>query len=164
MIETTLLGSALAVQSATFQVVDSVDSEWRQRFFEALERGRHEGLDYEELRRILIAVRPLTAVGNIQYRVFKTADSYIVVGALSAALRKKLCAAIGVADKRIGDASWDPMTWSREYAKQLVATAEGGLSRKTIDAAMAFDQAAAGAPSSRRSWSMTSRCSRTTCR
>ena len=143
MIETTLLGSALAVQSATFQVVDSVDSEWRQRFFEALERGRHEGLDYEELRRILIAVRPLTAVGNIQYRVFKTADSYIVVGALSAALRKKLCAAIGVEDKRIGDASWDPVTpESREYARQLVLQAEAVFREKTTDEWLRlFDQA-----------------------
>jgi crotonobetainyl-CoA:carnitine CoA-transferase CaiB-like acyl-CoA transferase len=143
MIETTLLGSALAVQNATFQVVESVDTEWRERFFDALERGRQEGIDYEELRRILIAVRPLTALGNIQYRVFKTKDSYIVVGALSASLRKKLCAAIGVEDKRIGDLNWDPIApESREYAKQLVATAEAAFREKTTGQWLAlFDRA-----------------------
>jgi formyl-CoA transferase len=142
-IETTLLGSALAVQSATFQVVESVDLEWRERFFAELERGKLEGIDYEELKRILVAVRPLTALGNIQYRVFKTADSYIVVGALSVSLRKKLCDAIGVEDKRIGDPNWEPLTKeSRDYARALVAQAEAIFKEKTTDEWLAlFDEA-----------------------
>jgi crotonobetainyl-CoA:carnitine CoA-transferase CaiB-like acyl-CoA transferase len=142
-IETTLLGSALAVQSATFQVVESVDLEWRERFFAELERGKREGLDYEELKRILVAVRPLTALGNIQYRVFKTKDSYIVVGALSATLRRKLTAVIGVEDKRIGDPNWEPLTKeSRDYARGLVAQAEAIFKEKTTDEWLAlFDEA-----------------------
>jgi crotonobetainyl-CoA:carnitine CoA-transferase CaiB-like acyl-CoA transferase len=143
MIETTLLGSALAVTNQTFQVVESVDTEWRARFFETLERGKREGIDYEALRKILVSVRPLTAAGNIQYRVFKTKDSYIVVGALSAALRTKLCAAIGVEDKRIGDTNWDPsLPESKEYALALVAQAEAVFLEKTTDEWLAhFDKA-----------------------
>jgi crotonobetainyl-CoA:carnitine CoA-transferase CaiB-like acyl-CoA transferase len=143
MIETTLLGSALAVTNQTFQVVESVDLEWRAKFFEALERGKRDGINYEELRQILVGVRPLTAVGNIQYRVFKTKDSYIVVGALSAALRRKLCDAIGVEDKRIGDPEWNPrLPESKEYALNLVAQAEAIFKEKTTDEWLAiFDQA-----------------------
>jgi formyl-CoA transferase len=143
LIETTLLGSALAVTNQTFQVVESVDLEWRERFFAELERGKREGLDYEQLKRILVAVRPLTALGNIQYRVFKTKDSYIVVGALSATLRRKLTAAIGVEDKRIGDPNWEPLTKeSRDYARGLVAQAEAVLIEKTTAEWLAlFDEA-----------------------
>jgi crotonobetainyl-CoA:carnitine CoA-transferase CaiB-like acyl-CoA transferase len=142
-IETTLLGSALAVQNAHFQVVDSVDTEWRQRFIDALERGRKEGIDFDELRRILIAARPTLALGNIHYRVFKTKDSFIVVGALSASLRKKNCAVLGIEDKRIGDLTWDPTTpEARAYARELVEQAEAIFLQRTTDEWLAlFDEA-----------------------
>ena len=131
-IETTLLGSALAVQPSHFQVVESVDTEWRQRFLDRLQEGRAEGQDYDELRKFLIATRPVQAVGNIHYRVYKTKDSYVVVGALSVALRKKLCEAIGVADHRIDNPDWDPTKpESREYAKGLVKQAEAIIKERT---------------------------------
>ncbi len=138
-IEATLLGSALAVQNAHFQVVESVDTEWRQRFFDALERGRREGHNMDELRKILIAARPTLAIGNIHYRVFKTKDSFVVVGALSVPLRRKLCAVLGIEDKRIGDASYDPTTAeSRAYAKELVEQAEAIFLQRTTDEWLAF--------------------------
>ncbi len=142
-IETTLLGSALAIQTGGFQVVESADLEWRQRFLDRLEQGRGEGQDYEELRKFLIATRPVQAVGNIHYRVYKTKDSYVVVGALSASLRTKLCAAIGVVDERIGNPDWDPTKpESREYAKQLVADVEAKMRERTTDEWLAvFDEA-----------------------
>jgi formyl-CoA transferase len=145
-IETTLLGSALAVQNVHFQRVESVDLEWRRRFLERLEQARRGGTDYEELRKLLLATRPLQAAGNIQYRVFKTKDSYVVVGALSMALRKKLCTAIGVEDKRIDNPDWDPTKpASREYAQALIEQAEAIFRTKSTDEWLAlFD--AAGVP------------------
>ena len=142
-IDTTLLGAALAVQNATFQLVESVDHDWRQAFLDRLVEGRASGAEFEELRAYLLSQRPLASVGNIQYRVFKTKDSYIVVGALSAPLRRKLCAAIGIDDKRIGDSSWDPMTpENREYAVGLVKQAEAIFLTKTTDEWLAvFDDA-----------------------
>jgi len=141
-IETTLLGSALAVQNAHFQLVDSVDHEWRQRFIDRVAQARSDGTDYETLRKFLLAARPLTAVGNIQYRVYKTKDSFIVVGALSMSLRRKLCAAIGVEDKRIGDPDWDPtLPESRAYGKELVERAEAIFLERTTDDWLAlFDE------------------------
>ncbi|MEX2158696.1 MAG: CoA transferase [Dehalococcoidia bacterium] len=142
-IDTTLLGAALAVQNATFQLVESVDGEWRQAFLDRLDQGRAEGAEFEELRAYLLSQRPMTAVGNIQYRVFKTEDSYIVVGALSATLRRKLCAVLGVDDKRIGDITWDPTTpENRAYAHELVKQVEAIVLAKTTSEWLAvFDQA-----------------------
>jgi formyl-CoA transferase len=133
-IETTLLGSALAVQNAHFQFVESADVEWRARFLEALERGRRDGVDFQELRQILLSTRPTMAIGNIYYRVFKTKDSYVVVGALSAALRHKVLDVIGLEDKRMKNLDWDPTKpeW-QEYSKQLVKDAEAVLLQKTTD-------------------------------
>ena len=98
--------------------------------------------EYEDLRKFLIAARPVQAIGNIHYRVFKTKDSYVVVGALSAALRTKLCAAIGMEDKRIGNPDWDPsLPESREYAKQLVDQSEAIFRERTTDEWLAlFDE------------------------
>jgi crotonobetainyl-CoA:carnitine CoA-transferase CaiB-like acyl-CoA transferase len=133
-IDTTLLGSALNVQNAHFQLVESVDREWRDAFLAHLHHARSEGLTYEELRKYLLSVRPVAAIGNIHYRVYKTKDSYVVVGALSAALRRKLCAAIGVEDKRIDNPDWDPtLPESKEWAQQLVEQAEAIFRERTTD-------------------------------
>jgi crotonobetainyl-CoA:carnitine CoA-transferase CaiB-like acyl-CoA transferase len=145
-IETTLLGSVLAVLNASFQEVESVDTEWRRRFLDRLEQGRAEGAEYEELRQFLLSIRPVTAAGNIHYRAYKTRDSYVVIGALSASLRRKLCDTLGVEDIRIGNLAWDPTTpEAREYAEGLVKQAEEIIRRKTTDEWLAiFD--AAGVP------------------
>ncbi|OGO50340.1 MAG: hypothetical protein A2148_06670 [Chloroflexi bacterium RBG_16_68_14] len=141
-IDTTLLGSALAVQNVHFQLVESADREWRDAFLERLGQAREDGAEYEELRKSLLSVRPLQAIGNIHYRVYKTRDSYVVVGALSAALRKKLCAAIGVEDQRIDNPDWDPtLPASREYALGLVEQAEAIFRERTTDEWLAlFDE------------------------
>jgi formyl-CoA transferase len=133
-IETTLLGSALAVQNVHFQLVESVDSEWRQRFLDRLAEARTEGPDYDELRKFLIAARPVQSIGNIYYRVFRTKDSYIVVGALSIALRRKVCGALEIEDERLDNADWSPTDpqW-RKYAKALVHRVEQIMVQRTTD-------------------------------
>jgi formyl-CoA transferase len=141
-IDTTLLGSALALQNGQFQLIESVDREWRTRFLDTLQQARQDGVEYEELRKALVATHPVQPVGNIHYRVYKTRDSYIVVGALSAALRRKLCDAIGVEDKRIGNPEWNPMLpESREYAKSLMKQAEAIMAERTTGEWLAlFDE------------------------
>ena len=133
-IETTLLGSALAVQNVHFQVVESVDGEWRQRFLDRLAQARAEGPDYDELRKFLIAARPVQALGNIYYRAFRTKDSYLVVGALSTPLRRKVCAALGIEDKRLDSPDWSPADpeW-RQYATELVERVEALIVQRTTD-------------------------------
>ena len=132
-IETTLLGSALAVQTSTFQVVESADLEWRQRLLERLSQARTDGQSYEELRQARLDIRPLRATA-LYYRVYKTKDYYVVVGCLSEPLRKKLCDALGIEDKRIGNPEWDPTTpEAREYAKALTKEVEAILRERTTD-------------------------------
>ena len=132
-IETTLLGSALAVQTSTFQVVESVDTEWRQRLMEHLSQARTNDESYDDLRKARLEIRPLRATA-MYYRAYKTKDFYIVVGCLSEALRKKLCAALGFEDKRIGDPDWDPTTpEARAYAKQVVGKVEALFMERTTD-------------------------------
>jgi crotonobetainyl-CoA:carnitine CoA-transferase CaiB-like acyl-CoA transferase len=133
-IDTTLLASALTVQNYLFQIVESVDLEWRQRFLEVLARGREGGMEYEELREALIATRPVQPIGNVHYRVFKTRDSYVVVGALAPSLRKKHCAALGFEDKRIDNPDWDTTTpEAKEYAEKLVGQVEALYKQRTTD-------------------------------
>ena len=134
MIETTLLGSALAVQTSTFQLVESADLEWRQRLVERLGQARADGSQsYDELRQARLDIRPLRATA-MYYRVYQTKDYFVVVGCLSEALRKKLCAALDIDDKRIGNPDWNPMTpEAREYAKQLVQEVEALFRTRTTD-------------------------------
>jgi len=141
-IETTLLGSALAVQNAHFQIVESVDQEWRQRFLDRLAEARADGPDYDELRKFLIAIRPVQSIGNIYYRVFRTKDSHVVVGALSLALRRKVCAALGVEDRRLDTPDWSPgdAKW-REYGAELVERVEQLMRGRTNEEWLAvFDE------------------------
>ena len=76
------------------------------------------------------------------YRAYKTKDFYVLVGCLSEPLRRKLCAALGIEDKRIGDPDWDPATpEARAYAKGLVAQVEALLLERTTDEWLAlFDE------------------------
>ena len=93
-IETTLLGSALAIQTSSFQLIESADLEWKQQVIENLTEQRAEGADYEAQKQARLDIRPIRTVA-MYYRAYKTKDNYIVVGALSAALRKKFCDAMG---------------------------------------------------------------------
>ena len=133
-IETTLLGSALAVQTSTFQLVESADLEWRQRLVERLGKARADGgQSYDELRQARLDIRPLRATA-MYYRVYQTKDYFVVVGCLSEPLRKKLCEALDIEDKRIGNPDWNPMTpEAREYAKQLVEEVEALFRTRTTD-------------------------------
>ncbi len=141
-IETTLLGSALAVQAYPFQVVESADLEWRQRLLERLKQARTEGEEYEELRKARLAIRPVRASAAMYCRVYKTKDFYIVVGCLSESLRRKFCEAMGIEDKRIGDTEWDPTTpEAQKYGKRMVQKVEALFRGRTTDEWLAlFDE------------------------
>ncbi len=132
-IETTLLGSALAVQTTGFQVVESADAEWRERLVEKLREARDEEISYDELKEARLDIRPLRAVA-LYYRVYKTKDHYVVVGALSAQLRQKLCDALGIEDRRLEDPHYDPTTpESVAYARKLVKKVEALFRTRTTD-------------------------------
>ena len=132
-IETTLLGSALTIQTSGFQLIESADLEWKQKVLDRLAQARSNGEDYDEQKKARLEIRPLRAVA-MYYRAYRTKDHYVVVGCLSVALRKKLCDALGIEDKRIDDPMYDPtQPDALEYARGLVKKVEGLFREKTTD-------------------------------
>jgi len=130
-IETTLLGSALAIQTSAFQLIESADLEWKQKVVETMREQRAEGADYEAQKQARLDIRPIRTVA-MYYRAYKTKDHYVVVGCLSAALRKKFCDAMGFEDKRMDDPQYDPtQPEALQYARELVAKVEGMFMEKT---------------------------------
>ena len=133
-IDTTLMSSALSIQSSRFMSIEAVDTESRVAAMEKIDELRHNGGSYKEQVEVIAGIRP--AFGNIYYRVFKTADGFIAVGCLSTPLRKRLLGAIGMQDWRVGKAPseidyTDPEVVS--YCKQLIADVEAIFAGKTTD-------------------------------
>ena len=99
-VDTTLLGSALAVQGGRFMSVEAIDAEWRAKFQETLAECRAKGKTFDETLEALDRVRPMRPPGNIYYRSFLTKDGIITIGNLSDTLRKKTAAVLGLNDPR----------------------------------------------------------------
>ncbi len=131
-VETTLLGSALAVQTTRFLQVAMVDDEPRAAFLESLSHLRASGATFEET---LELYRELTArpPGNIYYRTYQARDGVLAVGCLSDPLRKRLAAVLGLEDIRF-QPGYDPKSEeARVFGEELVKKAEAIFLEKTVD-------------------------------
>ena len=137
-INTTLMGSALSIQGTRLMSIEAIDTEGRETALAKINEMRGGGSGtYKEQLAVIAAVRP--TIGNIYYRCFKTADGFIAIGCLSTPLRRKLLAALGLSDFRIGKRPeevdvTDPETIA--VCKTLVADAEALLASKTTEAWM----------------------------
>ncbi len=128
-IETTLLGTALALMGMRFVQVEPLDKEARRQTLETLEGLRAAGCSYEE---ILAAYQfeHLQAPGNIYYRVYRTADGAIAIGCLSDPLRRRLLDVLGLEDIRF-DPGYDPSSpEAAEFGRELTRRAEEGFLEK----------------------------------
>lgn len=131
-IETTLLASALAVQTGRMLQVAAVDDEPRAAFLEALAELRARGAGYDE---VLARYQELTPrpPGNIYYRTYQTRDGFLAVGCLSAPLRRRLANALGLDDIRFHP-GYDPHSEeAKTFGEQLVKKAEELFRQKTVD-------------------------------
>jgi formyl-CoA transferase len=133
-VDTTLMSSALAIQGTRFMSIDATDLERREEAIEKINELRLHGGSYQEQLDVILGVRPV--VGNIYYRVYKTADGFMAVGCLSTPLRVKLLGAIHMEDWRIGLAPGDidvtdPAVQQR--AQALVEQAEAIFAAKTTE-------------------------------
>ncbi len=132
-IETTLLGSALAVQTSRFLQVAAIDEEPRTKLLRELGELREHGGSYEEMlelaRRRIHALR----VGNIYYRTYMAKDGPIAVGCLSNPLRKRLLGVLGLDDIRF-EPGYDPLSErAQAFGEKLVAQAEAIVRQKRVD-------------------------------
>ena len=133
-VDTTLMSSALAIQGTRFMSIDATDLERREEAIEKINELRLHGGSYQEQLDVILGVRPV--VGNIYYRVYKTADGFMAVGCLSTPLRVKLLAAIHMQDWRIGlsPADVDVMDPTvQQRAQALVEQAEAIFAAKTTE-------------------------------
>lgn len=130
-IETSLLAAALAAQTRWFLTVNATDLEWQQDLLDRLQHSGEEGVDFQEMRELWLRQRPVSTVGNIYYRVFRTKDSFVVVGCLADPLRRKLCDVLGLDDIRF-EPGWDPGSQeAQEFGQKLVAQAEDLFHQRT---------------------------------
>ena len=128
-IETTLLGTALALMGMRFFQVESLDRQARLQTLELLESLRAAGCSYEEILGAYQAEHPQFP-GNIYYRVYQTADGAIAVGCLSDPLRRRLLEVLELEDIRF-DPGYDPTSpEAAEFGEELMRRAEEGFRQK----------------------------------
>ena len=104
-VETSLLINALTVHMSAFSAIPAADAEEREAFAALLDNARQNGVPYAEFlkqRDNLIRNRH-----NFYYRCFVTSDGAIAVGALSAGLRAKVRAVLGI-DHNRDEPGYDP--------------------------------------------------------
>lgn len=140
-VDTTLLGSALAVQTSRFLSVEAVDTEPRTNALARLRELRAGGAGYEAQLEVIRNVRPV--LGNIYYRCYQTADGFIAIGALSTPLRRKVLDVLGMEDRRLGQPPPDPNDPEEvRYGEELVRRAETIVrQRSTTEWLEQFDRA-----------------------
>jgi len=142
MIATSLMASALAIQNTRLMSIEATDTERREEALAKVNELRQQGAPYKQQLETMAGVRPV--IGNIYYRVFQTADGFLAVGCLSTPLRKKLLAATGLHDDRVGKRPeeidvTDPAMIA--YCKALVAQAEQlFLTKRTEEWLRVMDQ------------------------
>jgi crotonobetainyl-CoA:carnitine CoA-transferase CaiB-like acyl-CoA transferase len=129
-IETTLLGTALALMGMRFVKVDSLDREAHAQTLESLSALRDAGVSYADLLESYQAEHP-QAPGNIYYRAYQTSDGAIGIGCLSDPLRHRLLDLLGLQDIRF-DADYDPQSSEAiAFGQKLMAQAEESVQKKT---------------------------------
>jgi len=133
-IDSTLMGTAIALQTMQFMFIDAWDSEVIPPMLQHLHQARLDKQSFLEQVQVHRKYRPV-APGNIYYRIYQTSDGFIAVGALSHSLRLKVLAATGLKDPRFkADGSFvvAPEGWDEE-GPRLVAEAEHLFMSKTTE-------------------------------
>ncbi len=133
LVETSLLANALITQSGQFMSLPPADVALRTPFLEALKRGHDTGTSYAELAQLRRTMMQGRQSGNIYYRNYNTADGAIAIGNLSASLRGKMRAALGIDyDPRDDDPEWNPRApESVAFGAQLVEQVEEQIRAKS---------------------------------
>ncbi len=134
-IETTLMGTAMAIQTSAFMWIDAFDDDVLPAMQSAVAEARKAKKTFKEQVEIRSQFRPTASGGNIYYRVYQTADGFLAVGALSMSLRLKVIAATGLSDPRFKpDGSFELLPPGiEEWGPKLVAEAEALFATKTTD-------------------------------
>ncbi len=108
MVETSLLANALMLQHTSFMELPAADAVQRGAFAQALEEARAQGTPYAEFLQQRTAMLRASMGASIYYRNFLTKDGAIAIGALSAGVRDRVRAVLGVEHNR-DESDYDPL-------------------------------------------------------
>ena len=97
-VETSLLGTALAIQTSRFLNIIDRDNEDRQQLLEEIDALRTSGTNWEDIlehyqSRRIVPINPY-------YRTYQTSDGVIAIGNLSDVLRRRTAMVLGIDDPR----------------------------------------------------------------
>jgi len=133
-VETTLMTTALALQSYSFLQVDALESDTVNEFVETLGLLRGSGTNYEQIseyhRNTFEVGRP--AIGNPYYRTYQAFDGVIAVGCLSDPLKRKMCSVLGVSDPRLEPTNTYDIEDSAKLASELSQVMEANFKTRSV--------------------------------
>lgn len=130
-IESTLMGTALLMQGGFFQV-EALDAERHAETLQRIEEARRAGASFEAQLQAHLGARPELA-GNIYYRTYKTADSYLAIGCLGPAPRRRFQEALDIHDPRYAPGWSGGPDEMRAVGQRLVAEVERRFAEKTTE-------------------------------
>ena len=131
-VETTLLGTALGVQTGSFMEIDSFDAERRAEFLAVLNAMRESGASYEEMHEQYVQIVSPWRGGNIYYRTYQASDGALAVACLSDRLRKRVADVLGIDDPRFSP-GFDPFDEETiAHSEKLVEEAEELFRERTV--------------------------------
>lgn len=131
VVETSLLTNALTIHMSTFASIPAADGTVRDGFLDSLKQAREAGTSYTDFVKARDRAVRAAAGANIYYRCFLTKDGAISIGALSAALRAKVRAALGFEHNR-DEPGYKPLAPEQiEIDEALVARIEEFFVTKT---------------------------------
>ena len=132
-VETTLLGTALGVQTGSFMEIDAFDAERRTEFLAVLNAMRESGASYEEMHEQYVQIVSPWRGGNIYYRTYQARDGALAVACLSDRLRKRVADVLGIDDPRFSP-GFDPFDEETiAHSEELVKQAEELFRERTVD-------------------------------
>jgi crotonobetainyl-CoA:carnitine CoA-transferase CaiB-like acyl-CoA transferase len=141
LIDTSLLATALTLQPGRYFSIDELDQERVAGLREGVRKARAEAQTYPQLQQLIGELRArgggvaADSPGNIYYRTYQCKDGFVAVGNLSAALRLKFQAAMGIDDPRYGgDPDLAPATEKgREIGRKLVEICEARFLERGVE-------------------------------
>ena len=132
LIETTLLGTALAVQGTQAMELPAADMLKNMKMAKVTEL-RSQGAAYQQLLEGY-QLGNIARVGNIFYRTYSTSDGAVAIGALSPTLWAKVRAAIPTDFLGIADPAYNPMDPENLAKAQAgVASVEAAFREKSTE-------------------------------
>lgn len=129
-VDVSLLGGALAVQNNSLGHVHEHDG-WRTEFVEEqLPALLEAGASRQEVEEVRRAMRPDPPNHTAHYRIFRTGDGFLAVGAGSPAARRRLAEATGLAAEV---AHQDAATFGRELEVVLKSRSTDSWAETLLD-------------------------------